>query len=95
MVKPAKKKFIDGALSLKLIALICLMLQVFVSFSYTLIFIILESRIWQLMMLIFLAETCWALVTLAGYFQRTVAIVKPIMFVVNDFVLLVFWVFQK
>jgi hypothetical protein len=93
MVRPAKKKFIDGSLPLKVIAQIFLLLQIFVSFSYVLIFVILETKIWFVLMLIFLAEMSWAILTLAGVqaIERTAAVWRLIIFAVTDATLLVFW----
>ena len=73
------------------------MLQVFVSFSYVLIFVILETKIWALLMLVFLAEMAWTVLVLAGVsaVERTAAYWRLIVFAITDLTLLLFWLLQR
>jgi hypothetical protein len=68
-----------------------------VSFSYVLIFVILETKIWALLMLIFLAEMVWTVLVLAGVesVEKTAAIWRLIIFAATDSTLLLFWLLQK
>ena len=97
-LRPAKRKFIRGALPLKTLAQICLMLQIFISFSYVLIFIILETYIWWAMMLVFLFELVWTIITLSGVFEAveaTAGIWRVAIFIASDSILLLFYSCQK
>lgn len=61
-----------------------------------LIFVILETRLWYLFMLVFLAEMCWAILTFSGIaaLERTASYWRIVFFAVTDSTLLVFWLLQ-
>jgi hypothetical protein len=61
-----------------------------------LIFVILETFIWWGLMLVFLFEMVWTIITLSGVFEaveKTAGIWRVAIFIVTDSILLLFYSF--
>ena len=63
-MRPCNEVLLDGALTLKMVTQICLLLDLFITSSYVLIFIIVHSYVWVYMSLLFSLQMLTALVLL-------------------------------
>lgn len=60
-----------GALPLKSLSQICLMFEILISLTYSGVFVILESNVWFVMMLVFMAEAGLACIHIMDVYERT------------------------
>mmetsp|Transcript_17550 Transcript_17550/g.20749 ORF Transcript_17550/g.20749 Transcript_17550/m.20749 type:complete len:86 (-) Transcript_17550:405-662(-) len=54
-LRPSSNRFFDGAITLKMVTQICLLLDFFISSTYGLIFIIVNSSVWAIVSTLFFA----------------------------------------
>ena len=63
-LKPAPLYFFEGAVTLKMVTQVCFLLDIFISFSYSLIFVILETEIWWYLSSLYLLQSIVAVLLL-------------------------------
>ena len=63
-IKPSPLYFFEGAVTLKMVTQICFLLDIFISFSFCLVFMILETPIWWYLSSLYLLQSFVAILLL-------------------------------
>ena len=63
-LRPSSEILLDGAITLKMVTQLCFVLDFFVTFSYVLIFVIIDSSVWLLLSGVFAVQMLATLILL-------------------------------